>query len=177
MIGLVFLTIFSSMSKGPPNACQPLAPALLEHIRRTLPQYEVARTADFEKSWLSNRAPKEQTDGTPWCISGDFDGNGQTDVVLLLKHKGTITVMGFRTVADSYVHSLAFSRTDTPYRPPLQLALFRTPPGRILGGGFGDEPITDVKNKNPAISLQFFETSSVYLYWANGRWHEVWTSD
>ena len=177
MIGLTFLTLISSLSQSRPNACQPLAPGLLEHIRRTLPGYEVAPTTDFEKSWLTNRASTEQTDGTPWCISGDFDGNGQTDVVLFLKHKGTITVMGFRAVADSYVHALAFSRTNIPYRPPLHLALFRSPPGRIQGGGVGDEPSIDVKNKNPGISLEFFESSSVYLYWAKGRWHEVWTSD
>src|SRR5258705_9635659 len=155
MISLVILALLGLLTSVAPNACQPLEPALLEHIRLTLPQYQLARTADFEKSWLSNKTANDQTDGMPWCVSGDFDGNEQTDVVLILKHQGKVAVMGFRRVGDSYAHSLVFSRTDRPYRPPLQLAVFRTPPGRIIGGGFGDAPITDIKKHNPPGSLQF----------------------
>ena len=177
MVSLVLLALLGLFSSVAPNGCQPLEPALLEHIRQTLPHYKLARTSDFDTSWASNKAPGEQTDGTPWCVSADFDGNGQSDVVLILKRQSKVVVMGFRRLGDSYVHSLAFSRTDTPYSVPLQLALFRTPPGRIMGGGFGDEPVKNVKNRNPGVSLEFFETSSVYLYWANGRWREVWTSD
>ncbi len=177
MIAQLLLTVLPLVPNGAANPCEPLPSALREYIHQALPEYEPASSQDFDSSWISEKSPEDQTDGAPGCITGDFDGNGQRDFALVLRHEGAVVIMAFRRVGTSYRHSLAFSRTDIPDKRPLHLALFRTPPGEIHGGGFGNSPPQHFKNQNPGIAIVFFETSSVYLYWAKGRWHEIWTSD
>jgi len=119
----------------------------------------------------------DDPDGGPGCITGDFDGNGLPDYVLFVRKGGAVELMAFHQMADGYRRYRVWTRDPFAYRPPLQMAIFRVPPGTLHGGGFGDAPEETVRMRTPSVDLRFFETSSVTLYWRAGRYHQLWTSD
>jgi hypothetical protein len=171
---LVTQVLAAASLAGP---CDSLPPALASYLHRKLPAYQIIPSASFDSSWRADLSPRDQTDGAPNCITADFDGNGFLDYVLTLRHGGNVEIMAFQQADGVFHHVLAFTRPDFTFREPLNVAVFRLPPGRIYGPGFGDSKPTTVETKNASIDLVFLESSSVVLYWSNGHYVEVWTSD
>ena len=182
---MVFLSIAAGLlsfvigiSAVSPAKCGRPPEALIAHLRSSLPGYDTVPIAAFDSAWPAERPPTDAADGGPNCLTGDFDGNGLVDYVMFIRKGYVVELMAFHQMrSGGYRNYRVWTRDSFTYRAPLQMAIFRVPPGTLYGGGFVDAPEEKVLTKTPSVDLVFFETSSVTLYWRNGAYHPLWTSD
>ena len=158
-------------------ACGQLPQSLLTYIARELPGYEPVPAMSVDTGWRGERPPSDDPSGGPVCLKGDFNGDHLTDFVLFVHKGNTVDLIAFHQSKTGYRHYRAWPRHPLAYKPPLHMAIFRVPPGTLHGGGFGDAPEETVRTTAHSVELVFFETSSVTLYWRNGQYHALWTSD
>jgi hypothetical protein len=148
----------------PERAFSPLTlhPELERYLEEHLPTCEVLTQEHYEPRVLRAFAPR-------WQVTGDFDGNGEQDICLLMKCplEGMSAVAVHRT-ADGFEHFVV-----DRWQPSARLTVDTEGPGPVVVSG-GDEAYMYTTISNPAITVRLMETCDVRLYyWENGRYQIV----
>jgi hypothetical protein len=128
-----------------------------------------------------NRFFKERwPDARPNLISGDFDGNGQTDYAMLIEHRN------FDKTGKDFTHlveQLAFLKKGTSYKlyvldqntsATLELYLTLARKGEV-GRAFSTQ--RKFRYPNDSISLSYFEKAGGTYIYRRGRFRYVTESD
>ena len=151
-----------------------------ELIQKYFPGYVLMDIEELDP-YAKDRFRSYHPDLNPSLVCGDFDGNGFLDYAFLLRNskdkKGTTIFTIFMQSKHSqfeleFCLNMGFYRND--------VIIQRIEAGKILSQTKSiDEPKEDVKLKNAAVELAYFEKSSVVYYWDDKtkKFEEIWTSD
>jgi len=118
-----------------------------------------------------------QTDGHPFCITGDFDGNGRRDYALILVDSLGGRLIAFHRIGATYRSYRMWVENGAERRLGSSLhfiGIFRRPP-RDHGDMYDDGPA--FKSPRTFVTVQNYESSSWELVWDGRRYRTFWTSD
>jgi hypothetical protein len=151
----------------------------VEDVLKLFPTYHVLTLEERDpetRVFLTQHFPKQNCS----VVRADFDGDGTPDYALLLKADKSPTTKLVIVLCP------ANSACKTPYQLDLSIDsslvyIRRVPPGSHISqaDALDSDQTARVTLKAAAVELNYFEKSSVVLYWdANHRKiAEIWTSD
>jgi len=142
-----------------------------EPIRGFYPGFVLVETQDLDQGDISLFLDEVTRATDPWALSwvrADFDGNGVGDHAVLLRtpdgllpvYQRFAILMGADDGQYEVVEASSY-RGFTDYR-----IISQVEPGTIVRSFAGDEgPDTEVRLRNPAISLAVIGKTAVVFYW------------
>ena len=170
LIGSLFLA-----HAGP---CDTLPPSLRIAIEQLRPAATLIRPGAADSLWRGYVDSVNESDGHPFCVTGDFDGNGQLDYALMLRDTAGIRFVAFHRNGDAYRPFPMWIEEGKERRlgrnDQSGFALYRLAPG-VRDDMFDAEPRLD--DPHPAIEVIHFESSSWIMAWDGHGYRTFWTSD
>jgi len=153
---------------------QSLRSLLKEHY----PRLRIASDADFDRD-IQEVYREERL--LPFACSGDFNGDGLTDVALILVGRGSFKIISFHQTASGSWKPFVFRETsgDSPVLP-IGFCLRLVKPGKTRYWEFpeGEEiVIKTMELKHFGIDVYYFGKASELYYWSEGHSMTVTTSD
>jgi hypothetical protein len=157
--------------------CDTLPQALVAVVHRNWPRAWIARPTAADSIPHGYVDSMNQTDGNPFCVTGDFDGNGRRDFALLIQDSLGARIFAFHRIGATYVPHLAYN-TAAPHER-LQgslsgIGLFRVPPTEHADMYGEGRPL---KARHDAFEAVEYEISSWTMVWDGRRYRTFWTSD
>jgi hypothetical protein len=150
------------------------APALQRTLQRHFPGYAVLPVAQIDPEALEFfEEYAEQGPALPSLCTGDFDGNGLTDVAMLLhrdRRRWVIAAFhqtyqgGFRVYRLEQWSRARMYRDWGRERGKLRIFLATAPKGEEIEGKRGNHPAIE--------ALDPSETSSMFFYYYKGRYYK-----
>lgn len=157
-----------------------LSDKVKNYISKQFPAYHVPTIEDKKlvDDWV-NFIDKEKL--PPVYAMGDFDGNGEEDISLFLI-KGSVGFMvAMNQIKGELKHFILDDRLDElincRYLSKQESKDILT----VYGKGYDEEPgeknPSKIILKNPALDIGCYEASSSLVYWDNGKYVQIYTSD
>ena len=140
---------------------------LERYLEQHFPACEMLTGEDYDSETLRLFAPS-------WRVTGDFDGNGEQDICLLMKgsNKGVSLLVAVHRTADGFEH---FVLNRRQYRGRVRTTLDTEGPGfaRVSMADDVDEQLKELFN--PGILATEIETDDETLYyWEDGRYESAY---
>jgi hypothetical protein len=163
-----------------------LAPALQRAITHMFPGYRLPRLTEFNANALENCREEFGQRSLPFLCAGDFDGDGLTDVALLLvgpRRRYLVAAVPPRpdgSVGARCLYGRGDEGREEGYDAEkggkLLLYLGRARRGVVDCLTGADEP-SRMRLIHDGISVVWFGSAAHLYYVRRGRYHKVWTGD
>ena len=180
-LAFIVMLVANALLGASPDVCEQKVPATLKRVLTVqFPGFRLARLSDQAEDDIQF----DKHSGGDGCITitvGDFDGDGQSDMALLLtsEHQdGVRLVVALRRPASWTVYRLPTwcSAVNGCYVHMIKPGTFRRTESL-------DEPLSSPEERHRIdsrteniISGNVGSTGIVYVY-TKGKWHYVWVSD
>ena len=176
LLMVLLITTVPSVARNPdPCSTENLPTAVQELLKSKYPSLRPKAISDLEgydrKLWIATNAH-----ACPGIAVGSFENLGQRGYAILLvstsgaKDEYKIVVVAQRKGSAEYHISLLDHGQDTP---DSGLVISRVPPGKQTGFDDGQSIVLKID----AVNVEWLEKSSVLYYYANGKYHQLQTSD
>ena len=147
---------------------------IIQYTKELYPNSSFPTHAQFSLYW-EHFAPDSATID-PWYAIADFTGDGSTDFALMIIDSMKTKYIAIHSDGGKLEHFQIFPpnryRDDLPLLTGIELDTRR----RINETLTVDNPRI-IEVENPGIHVKFFEKSSIFVYWENDRYNQLWTSD
>jgi len=160
-----------------PGPCDSLPLALYEALHRVVPAAVLPVVTPADSIWGDYVGPNLQTDGHPFCVTGDFDGNGQPDYALVVVDSLGARILAFHLIGAAYHPHPMWMGAGEERRLSLPLhgmALFRSPPAVHMDMY---ESVPDYDSPLAFVTAENYESSSWEMVWDGKQYRTFWTSD
>jgi hypothetical protein len=157
--------------------CDSLPAALLHELALRVPGGQPVEPSAIASMWRELPDSTLQTDGSPTCVTGDFDGNGQRDYALMVRDGDSVRLLAFHSVDGGFeMHRMFVQSGREQMLPadPATFALYRVPPGRYEDLFDDEEPLN---SRNVAIQCVHFDSSVFIMAWDGQRYRLFWLAD
>ncbi len=173
VIAFLLVQMFSKISLAAPEVPSSIHKYIISNLSHyNLVNYEL----DPElKSYFKSKGMST----SPLFVFDDFNGDGQNDWIGLLENRDrTLDIVAIYSDSNQYKHTVLIKnkmKTDK-YLP---IGVFKEKPGIVHSFPFDNVPEEELTAKLsfPGAHVYFFEISSVVIYWKNGKFQKIWTSD
>lgn len=131
-----------------------------EIVQKNFPGYRLPKSNDYKLDWKHFY----EVDKTPFVALGDFNGDGNNDIALLL----------IGTEKDKLWKLVVFHKVSIGYTPHV-LVVSPTEEGRDYGPIQRYRITASVKciNNRPCLRLYIYESAGFEYIWQNGRYQEL----
>lgn len=155
------------------------------YVSKKLSGWLIPRLANFTPYWKMFLGKDSLA---PFFVEGDFDGDGNCDIALLLEKDARLSLVALHKRRNSYYHiwiATDVIKYTTPYIDGKRVKIIDAGialehPGIIKGFAEterGELIEPTIVLHNDGIHLHYFETSSVLYYWDGTAYRSFHTSD
>ena len=151
--------------------CDTLPAGVKTELARLWPTARLPDPKQADSTWRLNARQDLATDGQPYCITGDFAGNGRRDYVLILEDSALLRLVAVHRMASGY-RGHQMDTLETRALPAF--SIFRAGSG-LHQDMYGDK--APLRSRHDAIEVVYDESSSWTMVWDGSRYRTFWTSD
>ena len=142
-------------------------------MHKYLPEWNFPPPGAWDKIWF-NEYKKEGF--LVNYIYADFNGDGKTDLAFLLKNKKKYAVWVLQSRDDKY-GAIKLINIGQLRGTTINIGIELCPKGELDYIDLENDNTKPIDLKNPAITIQEFETMAQTYYWEDGKYKSVTTGD
>lgn len=179
-LAFIALLVAQALLGDSADLCEQKVPESLKRLLTSgFPGFRPARLTDQARDAAEVNGPSGR-DGCMTVAEGDFDGDGQKDVALLLTHprsNAVRLVVALHRAASWAIYSLPTwcGRVSTCYVQTAKPGLFRR--SEALASPLSPDEREQIESRTESVVSGTVESTGIVYVYSKGQWHYVWVSD
>lgn len=175
----LLLTVIA-LSPGTQDTCVSLIPPKLsQQLKAAFPAYRLPRATD-QDAFNVNESLKRGGSGCLGVAVGDFDGDRQQDIALLLSAKSTVKTLVLVALRRSARWTL--ERIDGWDGPISSYYVDTVTAGAYESPWYGESPprpneLPSIKSATEGVAAGQLESTALFFFRVNGKWRFLWMAD